>query len=180
MTRLSRPFQLAAVLAAILLLSAGLSLTGCSKVAQTQASYRMGEAMRVGPFVYNVLESQWKTELGDMFQMRVPQNRFLLLRLTVTNSGGGEMVMPLLNLEDSQGNTFPELQDGQGITGWMGLLRSVPAAQTEEGWIAFDVPTNAYTLRLSDGGEADAEKTLLVDIPLSMDSLNDVVPAKAP
>jgi hypothetical protein len=174
MNRTIRPFQLHT----ICLLAAAAVLAGCGKGSPTQSklSYKMGDRMQVGPLVYNVLETQWKPQLGDMPSTRIPQNRFLLLRLTITNSGGKDVSVPLLNLEDGKGNTYQELADGNGVTNWMGMLRTIKPAQTEEGWILFDVSPSAYSLRVTDGGEAGSEQSLLIEIPLSMESMNDSLP----
>ena len=178
MNRTIRPFQLHT----ICLLAAAATLAGCGKgsAPQSKLTYKMGDRMQVGPLVYNVLETQWKPQLGDMLATRIPQNRFLLLRLTITNSGGKDVAVPLLNLEDGKGNTYQELADGNGVNNWMGMLRTIKPAQTEEGWILFDVPTSAYNLRVTDGAEAGSEQSLLIEIPLSMESMNDSLPAAAP
>ncbi|MDX2179369.1 MAG: DUF4352 domain-containing protein [Bryobacteraceae bacterium] len=167
-----KPFHSIALAAAIL-------LGGCGSKQQGRLSFRMGERMQVGPLIYNVLEARWTAQLGGTFDARIPENRFLLLRLTVTNSGGKEAGMPLLSLEDGKGNSFQELQDGRGVEGWFGLLRSLRPAQTDEGWIVFDVPTNSYQLRISDT-VGDTEQSVLIDIPLNLDSLNESVPTTLP
>jgi hypothetical protein len=48
------------------------------------------------------------------------------------------------------------------------LIRMLPPAQTEEGWVLFDVPTNSYNLRVSDTGEDGAERAAFVSIPLKL------------
>lgn len=173
MNRTFRPFQLHA----ICLLSAAM-LAGCGdkSAPQSKLTYRMGDRMQIGPLVYNVLEAQWKPQLGDMISTRIPQNRFLLLRMTITNSGGKDVSVPLLTLEDAKGNSYQELADGNGVDNWLGMLRTVKPAQTEEGWILFDVQTGSYNLRVSDGGETGSEQTLLIAIPLSMESMNEAQP----
>lgn len=170
-----RPFQLHT----ICLLAAAAVLGACGKSSPTQSklSYKMGDRMQVGPLLYNVLETQWKPQLGDLLSTRIPQNRFLLVRVTITNSGGSDVSVPLLNLEDSKGNSYQELADGNGVDNWLGMLRTIKPAQTEEGWILFDVAPSGYNLRVTDGGETGSEQSLLIEIPLSMESMNDSLPA---
>ena len=69
----------------------------------TKAEYQMGEPVPAGPLTYNVVEKVWRSQLGEMFQTRVPQNRFLLITLSATNGGGTEVSVPLLQLEGPDG-----------------------------------------------------------------------------
>lgn len=156
-----------------------LFLLGCA-AKQQQTGFRMGDRMQVGEFVYSVLESRWRAQLGDMFSQRVPQNRFLLVRISVTNSGGKSNPVPMLDLIDTNGTVYPEIQDGTGVEGWLGMLRSVEAAQTETGWILFDAPPSSYRLRLSNGGDPGTEQTLLIEIPFNMESMTDGVTSSLP
>lgn len=161
-----------------LLLTAVLVLGSCgTKNQNTKHAFQMGEKMQVGPFIYNVLETKWVPQLGDMFSQRIPTQRFLLVHLTVTNSGGKEAAIPLLKVENRQGQEFQEDQNGQGVDGWLGLLRNLAPAATEEGWILFDVPPNSYSLRCSAGGDLENEQSLLIELPYNMDSAHETMPA---
>lgn len=140
----------------------------------------MGEKMQVGPLIYSAMETQWKAQLGDMRNMRVPKQRFLLIKMTVTNSGGKEVSVPFLTIEDSQGNVIMEEQSGEGVPGWFGFLRTIQPAQTEEGWILFDATPNSYNLRVAAETANGDEQSLLIEIPLSVDSLNDGGPKPTP
>jgi hypothetical protein len=148
-----------------------LSLAACGRQqASPSRVYRMGERVQVGPFIYNVLDAQWKTELGDGKQVQTPKNRFLIIQLTITNSGGTETYAPPLKLEDARGNTFGEAPSGEGVPNWLGLLRRLAPAQTEQGRVLFDVPAGAYRLRLADDSDDPArEKSALVEIPLRLE-----------
>src|SRR5262245_29519993 len=116
-------FHLTAVAALIVLSSCG------RNAVQSRAAFRMGERMQVGPLIYNVLETKWLPQLGDALHQRVPKQRFLLIRLSVTNSGGKEASVPFLALEDSKTESFPEEQSGESVEGWLGFLRTVQPAQ---------------------------------------------------
>src|SRR5712692_5918560 len=137
--------------------------TACSATKSgPRDQYRMGEKVQAGPLIYTVLETQWKSQLGELLTATVPNNRFLLVKISVTNSGGSEVMVPSLSLEDAGGRSYPEVSDGRGVPQWLGLLRRVSPAQTEQGNVAFDVPTAAYKLRLSDPNDLDRDKGALV------------------
>jgi len=143
---------------------------GCSRSAPVQAAgFNIGDRVQVGPLVYHVTETEWKTELGEFPSTRMPERKFLLIHLTVTNGGGETFTIPQAELQNSKHETFQELTDGTGVPEWMGLLRSVKPAETEQGVIAFDVPANAYQLRLTDGADLEHARVAYVAIPLSFE-----------
>ncbi len=129
----------------------------------------MGERVPLGPLTFNVIETVWRSQLGSDFSVRTPDNRFLLVSLSVTNGGGRQLSLPLLMLEGDNGKQYRELDNGEGLDSWFGLLRSIDAAQTRQGQLLFDVPLGAYRLRLTDGGEPGSEKYAWVTIPLRID-----------
>jgi len=90
--------------------------------------------------------------------------------VTITNSGGREARPPLLTLVHSSGSEHTELSEVEGVHDWLGLLRRLEPAATEDGRIVFDVARGAYKLRLSDGGEPGQENTALVEIPLQLET----------
>lgn len=98
---------------------------------------------------------------------RVPDRNFLLVHILVTNGGGSEVSIPTLRLENSKGEEFVESDNGTGIDGWLGMLRRLSPAQSADGWILFDVPTNSYQLRVSNGS-LEAEKAAYITIPLTI------------
>ncbi len=129
----------------------------------------MGERAVIGPLSYNVIETVWKSQLGNEFKIRVPQQRFLLITITATNGGGRDISVPMLVLEGQDGKQYPESPDGEGVDQWFGLLRTLNPAQTQQGRLLFDVPLGAYRLRLTDGGSPGSEKYGWVEIPLRID-----------
>ena len=152
---------------------------GCaSRQIARPANYEMGERVFVKPLIYNVIETKWKSQLGDIPKVRVPQNRFLLVRLSVTNSGRKEASVPLLAIEDSSGNSYTELSDGENIDDWLGLLRTVAPADTDQGWIAFDVPLAFYRLRVTNAADPGDEQFAFVNLPLRLDSDTVLPPGK--
>jgi hypothetical protein len=150
------------------LVPALLLLTGCSQQNSIQLSYKMGEKVSLGTLTYNVVEATWQTQLGEGFKVRTPQQRFLVVSISVTNGGGKEVALPLLSLEDDRGTAIAENENPEGVPGGIGILRIVNPAQTLQGGLLFDVPLASYKLRLTDGGEPGSEKFAYVDIPLRM------------
>jgi hypothetical protein len=145
-------------------------LAGCSSPVSKPAAapYRMGEAVRVGPLIYTILEAEWMDQVGEPPEVRSPRQRFLAIRLSVTNSGASVSGIPALHLLDSRGQSYEELSDVEGLAEWLGYLRVVQAAQTERGRVLFDVPLGAYRLRLASDADLENERAALVDIPLHL------------
>lgn len=148
----------------------GFPLAGCRKQTSEQVNFQMGERVIATPMVYNVVQTVWRTQLGDLFKIRVPDHRYLLITLSATNGGGRAVAMPFFQLEGPNREQYKELETGDGIDNWFGLLREIAPADTKQGIIAFDVPLTSYRLRLTDGGEAGSEKFVWVEIPLRMDT----------
>lgn len=149
-------------------------LPGCGARQAARIDYQMGERAVVGPLTYNVVETAWRSQLGDGFKLRIPQQRFLLITVSVTNGGGRDVSVPLLQLENQNNQTFTELDNGEGVDNWFGILRTLSPAQTQQGRLVFDVPLSSYRLRLTDGGPPGTEKYAWVQIPLRMDTDTNV------
>jgi len=154
---------------ATLVFLTGCALTGCAQKSAARIDYQMGEKVPLGPLTYGIVQTNWRTQLGDAFKMRFPQNRFLVLDISVTNGGGSDVSVPLFTLESSSGQSYMEVADGQGVDNWFGLLRTINPAQTQQGRIVFDVPLTSYKLRLTDGAGPGNEQYAWVTIPLRMD-----------
>lgn len=153
-----------------LALGAGLPLAGCKQQGPPRIDFQMGERATATPMIYNVVQTTWRTQLGDVFKVRVPEHRFLLITLSATNGGGHSVSVPFLTLEGPNREEYKELENGDGIDNWFGLLREVAPAETKQGNVAFDAPLGSYRLRLPDGGEPGTEKFVWVDIPLRIDN----------
>ncbi len=160
-----------ALLAAIGLCSA------CAPVKSPEAKvYSMGERVPAGSLTYNVFEDQWKTQLGEGQQARIPKDRFFLVRLSVVNGGSTEAMVPLVSLVDDAGQTYPELSNGDAVPSWTGYLRRIRPAETLEGNIVFDVPPKHYRPRVSD---ENSQKSRDIDIPLAFTSETPDMPTPA-
>src|SRR5665213_265825 len=164
----------------VLVGSAALSvlfLGGCQKAQNTRSEFSMGERVPVGQMTYSVIESSWRTQLGESFKTRTPENRFLLIKVSVTNGTGKDVSIPLLTLEGNNGQTFREIADGDGVDNWFGLLRTISPGQTQQGNVLFDVPLTSFKLRVPDVNETGFEGYASVLIPLRLDS---ELPIQAP
>jgi hypothetical protein len=149
-------------------------LAGCGQSEQKPTEGSMGEKVKLGPLIYTVVDSSWRSQLGEAFKLRPAQQRFLLLTVSVTNAGGSDASIPLLTLENPEGQMFLESDNGEGVDNWFGLLRNISPAQTQQGRILFDVPLTSYKLRITDGAGPGVEKYGWVTIPLRMDVDSDV------
>ncbi len=161
----------------VALLFPALLLSGCSnasvqtpKESISGVTYQMGQGVQLGTLTYNVLETNWKSQLGGGPSARIPKNRFLLVKLTITNGGGQTSAIPEMALLNAAGRGFQEMTEGvESVPKWLGVLRNLAPVQTEEGIVVFDVPLGAYKLQVNDGGEIGSEKKALIEIPLQLE-----------
>lgn len=145
-------------------------LSGCQNAQETRKDFSMGERVPVGQITYSVIESSWRTQLGESFKIRTPENRFLLIKISVTNGTGKDVSIPLLTLEGNNGRTFREIADGESVDNWFGLLRTISPGQTQQGNVLFDVPLTSFKLRVPDVNETGFEGYASIQIPLRLDS----------
>jgi len=166
-------------LAAGLLVVIASAPVGCSRKAGSGGAlgtFPMGERVRVGPLLYTVQDAEWHDQLGEGVQSRMPQHRFLTIRLSVTNSGIRPAEIPPMSLISADGQTYPELTGGAAVPEWLGYLRSVAPAATEHGRVLFDVPSGSYRLRVTAVTDADEEPFALVEIPFQVAPAPPLVP----
>jgi len=162
------------LLPSILLAAAGMQ-AGCKATQSAErADYQMGEKATAGPLTYTVIESVWRSQLGSGFNIRVPERRFLLMTVSVSNHASHDISVPLLTMENQNGQSFTESNNGEGVDNWFGLLRTIGPSQTQQGKILFDAPLSSYRLRLTDGGETETGKYAWVNIPLRLDGDSEV------
>jgi hypothetical protein len=134
----------------------------CTFKKKDTRTVEMGEKAVIGPFIYQAFETQWPISLND----RNPKERFFIIRLSILNSGSADTTIPSLEIVDDQGNSYPEVSDGAGVDGWLGISRKVGVAQTEQGNIVFDVAPRHYRLRVAD----ESDNFMYIDIPLNLNS----------
>ncbi len=143
-----------------------LVLTGCSGVPKRESkTWSAGEKVSVGRLTYSVVDTEIVPQLGDdPATARNAQNRFYLIKVSVSNASNAELQIPAMTLIDDSGQMYNELADGTNVPQWLGVVRKVGAAQTDQGNVVFDAPAKHYRLKLTD--ETD-EADVAVDIPLS-------------
>ncbi len=141
------------------------SCSGRSAVNESVRTYQMGERVVLPPFTYAVYDKQWLAQLGTGAEARLPQNRFVVIRISATNGGGAEAYVPNLTLEDDAGNACSEVSNGDSVPNWIGFLRSVKPVDTLQGSILFDCLPKHYRLKLVN----EEGKSAYVDIPLAFE-----------
>ena len=166
MTKMRFPFHRFAIPLGLALIF----LSACGESSSTDSIvYKMGDKVPVGTVVYTVLEADWRSELAGEGLPQTPKNRFLVLKVSITNGGGAQVAIPMLTVENVRKESAMEVQEVKNLPNWLGIVRLINPAQTDTGYIVFDVPTGAYKLRTTDAKEPGAETTRLVDIPLSLE-----------
>ena len=146
-------------------IAVGTLLSGCSGTTGRQTKvYQPGEKAMVEKLTYNIVDTQIAPKLGDDANPRLPQNRFFIVQIAVSNASNKPMAIPSMTLVDDSGKVYNELADGTGVLRWLGIVRNVDPAQTEQGAILFDAPAVHYRLRLTD--DTDKED-IYVDLPLN-------------
>ena len=142
-----------------------LASAGCSR-SQKPASilYGAGDKAIVGPLVYSVTDTEVTQQLGDDPNARTAQERFYLIRVSVSNASSDDQSIPTMTLVDDTGHSYTELSDGAGVTNWLGVVRKVRGTQTEQGVVVFDAPTKHYRLRIND---AIDDNEIAIDVPLN-------------
>lgn len=141
-----------------------LFLSSCSKEKFPVRTSPMGEKVVLGSLIYNAFETRWLTQFGEEPTPRLPQNRFFLIRVNITNSSGSNALAPALSIVDDNGNTYEELSNGEGAPQWIGYLREIRPAESAQGNLVFDAPPRHYKLRVAD---ETGERVAFIDIPLS-------------
>ena len=149
-----------------------------AKIKRASKTFKMGERASIGALTYNILESTYFTQLGDSGKARLPEKRFLVIRMSITNGGAKEAEIPLFRLVDDNNAESSEMQNAEFLPGWFGLIRKVGPTLTEEGRIVFDVAPKTYKLEVTDGGETGKEQLAFIEIPMEFDT-SEPIPAGA-
>lgn len=155
---------------AVIVLAAG---CGSGDTAKPTLQVKMGETATLGSMAYTVTEAEWLDQLGEgsAAEARLPKNRFLAVRMSVTNGGARTYAIPNAELIDSRGDAHPELVDASGLADWFGALRTIEPTQTEHGRIIFDVPIGTYKLKVTEDAEDGRAQAALIELPFQPTSL---------
>ncbi len=148
---------------ALLVLAA--SCGGRSTMKKTVA-YRMGDRASIGSVTYVGLTADYRQELPGAKELM--KNRYLVIALSITNGGGAEVILPHTRLIKPDGTEIAEVTEIDGFPQWLGLLRKVEPASTEQGYVVFDVPVGAYKLQVSSGGDPENEQLAQIEIPANL------------
>jgi hypothetical protein len=146
----------------------------CMKPAPPVNVFRLGDKVQTGPLIYNVLDTKWRPQIGEGAASRIPEHRFLIVRLTVTNSGAQELSLPSLSVVDQGGQVYGESLDGREIPYWLGIVRKLKPADTLDGAIVFDLDPKSYKLKLDDGSGVTQS---MVELPLQFEAGESSIPS---
>lgn len=136
--------------------------------------------MPLGTLTYTVTESAWKSQLGDAGRSRYPEQRFLVVALNIQNTGSAEATVPPLVIVGSSNREFKELQNGEGVERWLGLIRSIGPGQSAEGSVLFDAPLGTYRLKLAETSDTGEDRHTFVTIPARIDIEQPLLPTLTP
>ncbi|MGD0046718.1 MAG: hypothetical protein ABSE42_06830 [Bryobacteraceae bacterium] len=149
-------------------------LASCVEHAWEVRTYSLGQKVAIGHLTYLGIVTQWLPAFGQGPGARAAQNQFLLVRLSVSNSGNSDVAVPNFSVEDSAGHRFPELSDGTGVPDWIGALRTLASNDTLVGNAAFDVAVGPYTLHILD---EDGQHEARIELPLDFQNQSVEAPA---
>ena len=174
-SRIKKKRQLPTAISVAVLFTSILLIAACGKGPGAKdgpliGTFPMGERVQVGHLIYTVMEAKWQTQLSDDPKSRPPKNRYLVVKMNITNSGPDQTVIPPMVLINNSGVNSAEVSEGvDDEPRWFGgLLRSLKTMQTDPGVVIFDVPMSAYKLKVTDG-EMENEKYALIDIPVHIE-----------
>jgi hypothetical protein len=149
-------------------------LAGCAPQGPPVHVFKIGDKAEAGTLIYTILDAEWKAQAGGGESAKTPKQRFLIVRLAVTNSGAENVALPSLTLLDDKGREYYELVGEVDVERPLGLIRNLKPADTLEGTIVFDVEPKSYKLKL-DGG-AGSDRIAMVEMPLRFDEAKPVIP----
>jgi hypothetical protein len=141
--------------------------TGCSVFSSKNrpAIFAAGEKAKVGSLVYAVTDAEMTQQLSgdDPGSLRTAQDRFYLVNVNISNTGNEAQPVLAMTLVDDAGKSYGELADGRNVPKWLGVIRTVGAAHTAQGYIVFDAPPKHYRLRLNEPLD---DREIAIDLPV--------------
>lgn len=165
--RPNTPISVRAVLFVAMLL-AMLALPSCSGLSPAQVVRgEMGQKLKVENISYTVLAADWAEALGEGATARIPNHRFLLLRIAATNESGEPAEIGSLKLIASNGTEYGEVANGADVAEWLGMARELSAKESKLGVVLFDAPKAVYELQVADAFyDGESGSAALIQIPI--------------
>jgi hypothetical protein len=141
----------------------------------------MGQKVTVENVSYTVLGADWVEALGDGANARIPEHRFLLLRVAATNEAGSPAQMGSLKLIASNGTENDEIANGVGVAEWLGMARELDAKDSRQGVVLFDAPKAVYELQVADAFfDGESGSAALIQIPIRPEGKEPAVSGALP
>ena len=142
--------------------------------------YQVGEKVELGPLTYTVLESAWRSQLGDPGRPRYPEQRFLVIGVQIQNTGSSEATVPPFVVVGSSNQEVKESSNGEGVERWLGLIRTIGPKQQAEGFVLFDTALGTYRLKLTESGDSGEDRHTFVAVPARIDIEQPIAPPVTP
>jgi hypothetical protein len=157
-------------------------LSSCTGVTGPRISRgEMGEKVTVENISYTVLGADWVEAIGEGVNARIPENRFLLLRVSATNESGSPAQMGAFKLIASNGTEFDEIANGAAVTEWLGMARELDAKDSRQGVVLFDAPKAVYELQVADAFyDGESGSAALIQIPIRPEGKEPAVSGALP
>lgn len=141
----------------------------------------LGQKVKVENISYTVLAADWAEAVGEGVNARIPDHRFLLLRISASNEGSKPEQMGSLRLIASDGKEYDEVAGGSGVGEWFGMARQLGAKDSRQGVVLFDAPKAVYQLQVADEFyDGESGSAALIQIPIRPADADPVVPAGLP
>lgn len=177
--RMAVSFRCAAFTLALL---ATLVFTACSGSSSSHVVRgEMGQKLKVEDISYTVLGADWVEALGEGATARIPNHRFLLVRIAATNESGGPAEMGSLKLIASNGAEYGEVANGGGVNEWLGMSRELDAKGTKQGVVLFDAPKAVYELQVADAFyDEESGSAALIQIPVRPEGAQPAISGALP
>jgi len=138
----------------------------CGGTAKPISQHRLGEKVAVGSITYSALTADYRQQIAGA---KDPvKDRYLVIFLSATNGTSQVATLPHTRLIAANGKEIPELTEIDGFPQWLGLLRTVSASGTEQGYVVFDAPVGTYKLQVSSGGDPEKEQLAQIEIPANL------------
>lgn len=141
----------------------------------------MGERVTVENISYTVLGADWVEAIGEGVNARIPEHRFLLLRVSANNDSGSPAEMGIFKIIASNGTEYDEIANGAGVAEWLGMARELDAKDSRQGVVLFDAPKAVYELQVADAFyDGESGSAALIQIPIRPEAKEPAVSGALP